>query len=511
MSIRYKILLGFGVLLIIFVSIVCIAYSRLISLKSEYYQLAEEVMPIIGSLEHIKFAGLRIVSSISETGLILDLNENNENELTTEMVGGERDLISRGNKLLIDELQTYLTHIDTHFPENVDQSIAINTAAYVLMKKGDTLLELLYARDSHAEIMESKEDFEGSELNFLNTVETAIEQQRHNIGEKVEAVSGNIQNTINIMLMGSIILLLCIIVISYQLSQIIVNPIIRLRNHAVKIGKGGIIVKEEAVTNDEIGELLLAFSQMADDIHKHRTNLEELVQQRTTGLTAANQELADFAHSVSHDLKAPLRAIEGFSEFLAEDYSAVLDETGRSYLTEISEGAMRMGKMVDDLLAHARLGREDFRYHEVDLNFVLNMVMKNLDRDIKGSNAVIKIENKLPVVSGHQPTLEMLLQNLLSNAIKYIAPDTQPEIIISSREVVGEYQIKIQDNGIGINEKHQQSIFKIFERLHTREDYPGTGIGLAIAAKAVKLHRGRLWFESEVGAGTSFFFSIVRK
>ncbi len=272
-----------------------------------------------------------------------------------------------------------------------------------------------------------------------------------------------------------------------------------------------------AIVRDDNSEPLYFVPQIQDiterkelelEIQEHQIHLESEVNSRTAELATANKELQAFAHSVSHDLKAPLRSIEGFADMLQEDYGERLEETGHDYLSEISDGAIRMGEMVDDLLSHATLGQSFVNVAEVDLDEIINKIRQDLRHDIKEKNAKIQVKDSLGKVTGHKTTLEALLQNILSNAVKYVDPEVRPEVMISRSETEKEYIIAVKDNGIGIEKEHQDKIFGIFQRLHTRDEYPGTGIGLAIAEKAVQLHGGRLWLESEPYSGTTFYFSI---
>ncbi len=246
------------------------------------------------------------------------------------------------------------------------------------------------------------------------------------------------------------------------------------------------------------------------ELHKYQAGLEDEVSRRTTELEVVNKDLQAFAHSVSHDLKAPLRAIEGFADILREDYRKALDEAGHEILSEISHSAVRMGEMVDDLLAHAEMGQGFTEVTNVDLNTVLEKVKRDLAHDIQERDVKISIDGKLSIVTGHQATLEALMQNLISNAIKYVEPEKQPDVLIRMSETDEEYIIDVKDNGIGIEKDYQDKIYGIFERLHTKEEFPGTGVGLATVEKAVQLHNGRLWLESEVGSGSTFHFSIAK-
>ncbi len=250
---------------------------------------------------------------------------------------------------------------------------------------------------------------------------------------------------------------------------------------------------------------------MEEKIKLYQSELEIEVARQTEKLATANRELQAFAHSISHDLKAPLRSIEGFSDIIRDEYQGkVLDESGMQYLSEINDGAVRMNSMVNDLLAHASLGQSMSDLTEIDMDSLVQKIQRDLDGHIKSSKTVIEWEGKLGKIMGHRAILEALMQNLLTNAIKYTAPGTQPRIMISMSESDDFYTFTVKDNGIGIEKDHQNRIFGIFQRLHTREEYPGTGIGLAIVMKAVLLHQGRLWLTSETGKGSTFYFTIAK-
>ena len=248
-----------------------------------------------------------------------------------------------------------------------------------------------------------------------------------------------------------------------------------------------------------------------DELDAYRKQLEEKVKRRTAELTSLNEELSAFAHSISHDLKAPLRAIEGFSGILCEEYGDSLDQAGNEYLGEIRDSSVRMAQLIDDLLAHARLSERFAVVGSVDMSELLERVRRNLSADIASSKARISVDPELPVVHGHSATLETLMQNLISNALKFVAPSTIPEIEISVDELDTEYHFRVRDNGIGIDAAYAESIFDIFNRLHSEDEYPGTGIGLAIAKKAVGLHKGRIWMDSEIGSGSSFHFTLSKQ
>jgi light-regulated signal transduction histidine kinase (bacteriophytochrome) len=174
------------------------------------------------------------------------------------------------------------------------------------------------------------------------------------------------------------------------------------------------------------------------------------------------------------------------------------------YLDQLNAGAIRMGRLIDDLLTYSQIGRENLNLLPVDLNRLMQQVQKNLLDMIDASGAVIRINDQLPTVTGHWATLEMAFQNLLSNAIKFVLPGVTPVITLSVHTDKRRCTVSINDNGIGIAGKYQDRIFGVFQRLHTREEYPGTGIGLAIVKKAVKLHDAQISLNSAPGQGSTF-------
>jgi PAS domain S-box-containing protein len=222
------------------------------------------------------------------------------------------------------------------------------------------------------------------------------------------------------------------------------------------------------------------------------------------------QEMEDFAYSASHDLQAPLRTFEGYARWLLEDYGEVLDEVGRQLCEEIIDDALHMKKLLDGLLEYSRIGRQHTKAVAVDVAQVLDRVQHDLQIEIGDSEAQIIVPDTLPTVYYPEVRLTQIFSNLLSNALKFIEPDRPPEIVIGCEELSRHYRFTVQDNGIGIAPAHYSRIFEIFKRLHTREDYPGTGAGLTIVKKIVESHGGQIGVESEPGKGSVFWFTIPK-
>lgn len=223
-------------------------------------------------------------------------------------------------------------------------------------------------------------------------------------------------------------------------------------------------------------------------------------------LEASNKELEQFAYIASHDLQEPLRSIYSFTELLARRYKGRFDPDADKFIDYIENGTKRMQLMIDDLLALSRVETRGKEFLPTNVSDALNDVSKNLHSMIERNNAVITI-NDMPIIDADSSQLIQLFQNLIDNAIKF-RREEPPNIHISAKKVENEYIFSIQDNGIGINEKDFKKLFKAFSRLHSRDKYPGTGIGLVICKKIVERHKGRIWLESKPGYGSTFYFTI---
>jgi len=234
--------------------------------------------------------------------------------------------------------------------------------------------------------------------------------------------------------------------------------------------------------------------------------LEERVQKRTVELKKANEELEAFSYSVSHDLRAPLRAIIGFSAILEEDYSSKLDDEARRITGVIKSNTVKMGNLIDDLLTFSRMGRHDVIRAEINTT---EMVKEIISNTYQNGSAMIKWAiHPLPEIKADPSMIRQVWINLISNAVKYSRTNIAPEIQIGSFKHEGMVVFFVEDNGVGFDQKYKSKLFKVFQRLHSTEDFEGTGIGLAIVEKIVSKHGGLVWAEAEINKGASFYFSL---
>jgi PAS domain S-box-containing protein len=245
-----------------------------------------------------------------------------------------------------------------------------------------------------------------------------------------------------------------------------------------------------------------------DEVRTHVMELEQRVAERTADLEATNQELEAFSYSVSHDLRAPLRAMQGFAQALAEDYGAKLGSTGLDYIQRIVSSAQRMDTLIQDLLAYSQLARAEIQLKPLSLAAAVKEALAQLSSEIKKSGAQIMVAPSLPEVMGHAPTLAQIISNLLGNAIKFVHAGTRPSVSVWTEEHGERVRLWVEDNGIGISPEHQERIFRVFERLHGVETYPGTGIGLAIVHKGAERMGGEAGVESTSGKGSRFWVEL---
>jgi PAS domain S-box-containing protein len=253
---------------------------------------------------------------------------------------------------------------------------------------------------------------------------------------------------------------------------------------------------EELKTTNEELHLQMDYEMAA------KSELEDIANK----LRISNKELEQFAYVASHDLQEPLRMVTSFTQLLERQYKNKLDKEADEYIGFIIEGSKRMKYLIDDLLEFSRLNTQAREFESVLLEITFEDVLRNLTASITENNAQIT-HDPLPAIRGDQSQINQLLQNLITNAIKFHG-DEPPKIHISAEESNGEWIIAVSDEGIGIDPEHQEQIFRIFKRLHAREEYEGTGIGLAICKRIVERHNGKIWVESELGIGSTFYFTI---
>jgi signal transduction histidine kinase len=341
------------------------------------------------------------------------------------------------------------------------------------------------------------------------------------------------------------VIALCAASLGVIFTRSITRPVLQLVEATEEIGAGNLDYRIEATGRDEIGQLAAAFDDMTaklkqaeGELRKHREHLEELVEElveeraaelkRTNeGLEAeiverkraeeqlkrtmadlerSNKELEQFAYVASHDLQEPLRMVSSYTQLLARRYQDQLDQDAHEFIGYAVDGAERMQRLINDLLGYSRVGSRGKPFGKTDCQQVLQETLANLRTTIDETDATVT-HDPLPTVIADEPQLVQVLQNLVSNAIKFRG-QAPPVVHIGAERKHDEWVFSVRDNGIGIDPQYYERIFVIFQTLHPRDQYPGTGIGLALCKRIVERHGGRIWVESQLGQGATFYFTI---
>lgn len=250
--------------------------------------------------------------------------------------------------------------------------------------------------------------------------------------------------------------------------------------------------------------------QMEDELHQYKDHLEVVVAQRTASLQAAYQDLEAFSYSISHDLRAPLRAIFGYSQVLSEDYASTLDDEGKRLFLAMLRNVNKMDRMLEEMLFFSRMTQQQVNGDRVDLGRMLQAIVADLEEGLQGRNVIFRIA-PLPDTLGNDTLINQVFYNLLSNAVKFTRPNPEAEIEVGCQQELGEPIYYVRDNGVGFNMSYVPKLFKLFNRLHNDAAFEGSGIGLAIVRRIIGKHGGRIWVESQEGQGTTFYFTFGTK
>ena len=292
-------------------------------------------------------------------------------------------------------------------------------------------------------------------------------------------------------------------------SRRLTTPLVGVTHAAEAIASGDLEQRVPAGGNDELGRLARSFNTMAEQVSRSHHHLEAQVAQRTQSLEGINAELESFSYSVSHDLRAPLRAIQGFARILFEDHNAHLAPEAQRLLGVIDQNTRRMGQLIDDLLAFSRLGRTEIATGPVDMKELAQLVADEIQRGDASRNGSLEIRiDPLPPARGDRGLLRQVMSNLLQNAAKFTRDRASARIEVGSRTDGGQTAYYVKDNGAGFDARYADKLFGVFQRLHSTEQFDGTGVGLAIVKRIVQRHGGRVWAEGKVDQGATFYFTL---
>lgn len=312
-------------------------------------------------------------------------------------------------------------------------------------------------------------------------------------------------------------------IFAFSIIRSISHPLKRLVKATHQIGVGDFVVCLDESSKDEIGEVSAAFNAMAGELLEFKKKLEdknqmlaknlEITNAQRKDLEKINQELDSFVHTVSHDIKTPLTGIAGYGAFLEKHHSDKLDKKGKECLSGIRKAADHLNFLIQDLLALTRISRIRNPYGDIDPNTLITVVKERLEFDIKKFNVDFNIPQKMPIIRCDGIKLGEVFLNLINNAIKFFSKNNKehPKIEIGYKDKGDFHEIYVRDNGIGIDPKYHKEVFGIFKRLHDEDEYKGTGAGLSIVKSIIDEHGGKIWIDSQLGAGATFYFTIPKK
>ncbi|RUL93762.1 sensor histidine kinase [Verrucosispora sp. FIM060022] len=336
-----------------------------------------------------------------------------------------------------------------------------------------------------------------------------------------EATADNVERTGNLLVILLIVAALVVgtagIALLLALDRMVLRPLTGLAGQVREVVTGdyahrivGTGPPEFQTLGTDVDAMRQRIAADLAEVREARERIEWVnaqLQKQAEELTRSNRDLEQFAYVASHDLQEPLRKVASFCQLLQRRYAGRLDERADQYIAFAVDGAQRMQRLINDLLAFSRIGRLTAGFTEVDLNSLMADVAAQTEPARQYADAELTWGN-LPVIRGEEPLLTNLLVNLVSNSVKFRRPDVPPKVHVSARLVGEEWEISCQDNGIGIEPEFADKIFVIFQRLHAKDAYPGTGIGLAIVKKIVEYHGGRVWVDTDVPEGTAIRFTL---
>ncbi|MEW2326502.1 ATP-binding protein [Micromonospora chersina] len=360
---------------------------------------------------------------------------------------------------------------------------------------------------------QTRQQFDGIR-SAVDGLQGEILEVRQETADKVNATSNVL---VVLLIIAALVVAVAGAVLVLSLDRILIRPLAGLVGQVREVASGdyrhrieGSGPPEFRLLADDIDIMRQKIARELDEVREARERIEWVnsqLQKQAEELTRSNRDLEQFAYVASHDLQEPLRKVASFCQLLQRRYSGQLDERADQYIAFAVDGAQRMQRLINDLLAFSRIGRLTTGFTEVDLNKVMGDVAGQTEAARQYADAELTWD-RLPVIRGEEPLLTNLLANLVSNSIKFRRPDVPPKVHVSARLVDDEWEISCRDNGIGIEPEFADKIFVIFQRLHSKDAYPGTGIGLAIVKKIVEYHGGRVWVDTETPEGTTIRFTL---
>jgi len=473
--------------------------------------LALAILILLGGITYRDMAAARAAAQeVDHTYTVLEKLDEVFSALK-DAEAGQRGYVITGKKEYLDpyykatrKFDRKLSDLHDLTRDNPRQQKTINGIELVMRGKMAALGKLIAIRGSKGHLAAVRLAETGSGEKFMDDIRTKVTEARDEetrlLKERFAARGLAAHHLGGAILTGGLLSLALLLTVFYFLKS---ESIRRLKaEEELRRHQEGL----ENLVDERTRDLAVANTHLKEEIAM-REKAEHTVRKTMEDLARSNRELDQFASIASHDLQSPLRAVAGFVELLKERYGGKLDERADEYITRAVSGTKRMSVLIHDLYVYSRIGTKEKQFSRVKMGALLEGAVDNLKEIIDENEAVIT-HGTLPEVEGDDTQLIQLFQNLISNAIKFRKKDVPPVIQISAERKEDKWVFCVHDNGIGIEPLYYERIFVIFQRLHTKEEYPGTGLGLALCRKIVERHGGRIWIESRPGEGSDFYFTM---
>ena len=537
MNLRKKLLLVF----LIFTSLVALvgffSTSSLVEASRDIDQIRLSSLSEVESSAEMSFE-LLVLDNLVKEYLSEQMDYPDEARNTREKIGV---VFNRFESALKSRRQTTLEGLDLYGSDGLaeeKEELAKLTAFENGYRKVKDEIILVMARPAKkipaGELKKYAHDWDAR---FKAMIDEAILFQdgaKQEIHNEALSVAKATKHSTRVVVITAVLSLLVTAFAGIYVTRSIVKPLLKLKEATQRIASGQLKIINDIQTKDEIGDLAGSFNIMTRELEKSRTQiledqkilehkvyartieLEEIVRRLTetehqlktqaNDLKNSNSELEQFAYVASHDLQEPIRTILSFVELFQTQYMGQLDAKADKYLTFILQSSRRMKVLIHDLMDFSRIGTKK-ELHQVNCQVILQEVRDDMQKTILETQAIIE-STALPIINGYPTELKLLFQNLIANAIKFRKKDTIPRIHISATRNGTTWTFGVQDNGIGIPGEHSERVFTIFQRLHNKTEYEGSGIGLAHCRKITGLHGGEIWIDSTSGVGTTIYFTI---
>lgn len=489
-----KLIFAFALLIVVLLVQVFLNFSTNSKAKTDFEHLKNSVGPTIRMLD--KFQSVN-----KELALLID----------KQIVGDSKQEINNRVLQIVEvELPYYNSEINLKLSELEGEdpkvfpikNIAHLTAS--LIAETGKLSVIIKARDLQKEaklssnlLAKSEIDIQALFFQLENNISILIREYNNEFIAYQRNLSASLSSTSNLISLAGFVGVLISLIISIQTLRTVIKPIKDLQYSARQISRGNYDMRVPVTGNNELAQLGKSFNKMADELKENFTALE-----------LKNKELEQFIYIASHDLQEPLRTISSFTDLLKIQYQHELDAKANKFLSFMTQSTKRMSDLISGLLDYSRIGKTKEK-ESVNCQDLVSEVLGDMTASLIKYDAQVDYKD-LPTVVGYKTDLRLLFQNIISNAIKFRKPKVAPNVTISGRLVGDAYEFEIKDNGIGIPKSHQEKVFAIFQRLHAKDKFEGTGIGLAHCKKIIDFHDGKIWVKSILDVGTSFYFTLPR-